>query len=858
MHYATRSTCLIALLAVLAPGRLCAQAAQTEAPLTAIARLREYRFGSDRSALDAADAAVRAAMSDAQLRKSVARALAEIAASDAAFDARQAACRRLIPVAGDAEVPVMMGLLSDERMSHYAIMVLDRINSDRVAAALSQALPRLKGGSLLAAIDILGERKHIAALDPLIRLLRSTDREVGARASDALTRLGIVKADAAAIREFGLRDKEWKARCADGLLRRADELRTTGRKAEALPVYAAVDIVGAPETARAAAFRGRCLALGDAAIAEIAAALDGGFPFKRRAAAALARDIPGQKATAALTARLPRLSPRAQVVVLDALAARGDRSATGAVQRQLANRDPAVRVSAIRTLGALGGVQSVAPLLGSASSKVVSEADAAAKALAILGGEGVYAALARALDSSEPGVQAASIRALTARGASVPLDRIRAIAASGSGQPREAALETLRALGRPQDADVLLDAVLRIPVGEDEAAIDALVQIGRRDAGQDVSARVRERLNASSGSGERAALLRILGGIGGSTALQALTEGAKSSDAEVQLAAVRALAEWPDASPIGLLLDLTQKPPSERIRAVALRGYLRMIVQPESGVTSANAADAFESVMRTIRSVDEKKLALAAMAGFGSERILDLAMSMRSDESLRGEAELSSLAIAQLTAGAWPDQTRSALERLSAETNDEQVRSRSARLLETMRGFGDFVMAWELSPAYVQDGATFAVLFDVPFAPEEPAGEDAAGWRAMPVGGTPEQPWLLDLLAVHGGEQKVAYIRTAVWSETERDLVAEIGTDDGLKFWWNGKLAHSNNTQRAVAPAQEKAPVRARAGWNRALIKVTQNVMGWGACVRFTEPDGRPAVGLRYMLPSSLPGKVAP
>lgn len=98
---------------------------------------------------------------------------------------------------------------------------------------------------------------------------------------------------------------------------------------------------------------------------------------------------------------------------------------------------------------------------------------------------------------------------------------------------------------------------------------------------------------------------------------------------------------------------------------------------------------------------------------------------------------------------------------------------------------------------------------------------------------------------VHGGEQKVAYLRTAVWTEDERDLFAEIGTDDGLKVWWNDALVLENNTQRAVAPGQEKVRLRSIRGWNRILIKVTQNIMGWGACVRLTQPDGSPVVGLR-------------
>ena len=108
----------------------------------------------------------------------------------------------------------------------------------------------------------------------------------------------------------------------------------------------------------------------------------------------------------------------------------------------------------------------------------------------------------------------------------------------------------------------------------------------------------------------------------------------------------------------------------------------------------------------------------------------------------------------------------------------------------------------------------------------------------MPAGTNPEQPWMLDLLAALGGEQKVAYLRTAVWSDSDRDMLLELGSDDGLKVWWNGQVVLAHNTARAAAPGQEKIKIGVKKGWNRLMLKVTQNIMGWGACARIANPDG--------------------
>lgn len=244
---------------------------------------------------------------------------------------------------------------------------------------------------------------------------------------------------------------------------------------------------------------------------------------------------------------------------------------------------------------------------------------------------------------------------------------------------------------------------------------------------------------------------------------------------------------------------------------------------------------------------------LTAMAAVGSERVLGMIVQLRKDDDVREEAEAALLAAAHLTAGAWPAETRTAIGLLAAEAADEKIRTGASALLRTIEQFGDFCMAWEVSPAYEKEGRNFSDLFDIPFPPEQTERADRVPWKPMPVGQNPEQPWLLDLLALHGGEQKVTYLRTAVWSPNEQPLIAEIGTDDGFKIWWNGALCAANNTQRAVAPAQDRVEIVARSGWNRMLLKVTQNVMGWGACVRFVRKDGSPAEGLRFMLPSALP-----
>jgi len=73
---------------------------------------------------------------------------------------------------------------------------------------------------------------------------------------------------------------------------------------------------------------------------------------------------------------------------------------------------------------------------------------------------------------------------------------------------------------------------------------------------------------------------------------------------------------------------------------------------------------------------------------------------------------------------------------------------------------------------------------------------------------------------------------------SNKAALLEIGSDDGVKVWLNDQLVHSNNVARPLQPGSDKAQVTLRQGWNRLLLKITQNNQGWEFCARLRQPDG--------------------
>ena len=74
--------------------------------------------------------------------------------------------------------------------------------------------------------------------------------------------------------------------------------------------------------------------------------------------------------------------------------------------------------------------------------------------------------------------------------------------------------------------------------------------------------------------------------------------------------------------------------------------------------------------------------------------------------------------------------------------------------------------------------------------------------------------------------------------------LVEIGSDDGVKAWLNGKVVHSNNVDRGEVTDQDTAPITLKQGTNELLLKITQGGGGWSACARIVGKDFKPIPGL--------------
>jgi hypothetical protein len=114
---------------------------------------------------------------------------------------------------------------------------------------------------------------------------------------------------------------------------------------------------------------------------------------------------------------------------------------------------------------------------------------------------------------------------------------------------------------------------------------------------------------------------------------------------------------------------------------------------------------------------------------------------------------------------------------------------------------------------------------------------------------TPPHGYLSLRDMIYPSEQVVTYALTWVWSDTERNIILMIGTDDGGKVFFNEKLVYRYLGTRNAQPDQVSIPVHVNIGWNKLLIKVENNIGGYAFYARFIDPENTLVTSARKIMP---------
>lgn len=333
--------------------------------------------------------------------------------------------------------------------------------------------------------------------------------------------------------------------------------------------------------------------------------------------------VKGPEATKKFAALLPKLSPEIQVELLNALAARGDRTARAAILECLKSGEASVRTAAILVLGPLGEATDVPVLTQKITSADSTEQNAAKTSLTQLCGPSINKAIAGELKAAKPDLRIAIIGILEARRAADCAADILAYVQDSDPRVRKIAMDALGRLAGPSHVAGMVGGVLKaVPGAEREAAEKAVMFVCSREKDADRRAAPLLAVWKTYSEDEKAVLLPLLGRIGGSEAFKIVEAAMADAALPRREAGIRALCNWPDASIAPKLIELVKTTKDANYRRLALQALARVAALPDKR-SAAERLDMLKTAM-TLANADEER-----------NYILKRAKAVRTVESLR-------------------------------------------------------------------------------------------------------------------------------------------------------------------------------------------------------------------------------
>jgi HEAT repeat protein len=555
--------------------------------------------------------------------------------SPASPAARTIASRHLRLIASDTAVPALQAMLTDDKSADLALYALQGITGAPAERALVQSLGVAAGGTKIAIVAALGERRSADAVPALVPLLQQA--ALAPAAAVALGRIGGEAAASALLSAYGGAASALKATLAGALLEAAAGFEPGN---QSLPIYEKLASDEAlPEAQRRAALIGR-IRSSDPRQAVIAM-LTSRDPLAREAAIARVSFAFSPDTIGKVCAALPGLPDNAQAQLIAALSAYPGDCIVPAFLAAAGSGSEAVRLAALKGIGEIGGAQSAGFLAERAAATGGAEQSAARAALGSLKGRAVDDEIVAQLNRKPADKLAGELLLAVGDRRVYPAKPVVSAALSSpSATVRLQALKALRTIGTPSDIPAVLDALLDGSEESDRAEAEKTVaSLAQKIENQDGrSGTVKSRLSGEKRSEARVRLVALLPLIADASALPVLRALAGDEDVEVRDAAVHALASWPTPAAREDLLKLARESRNQTNRLLAIGGLVRVIGLEKYRDPQAAVADLAEAAALSWRP-EEQKLILGAVAKFPCQAALDLANGFLKEPDVKAEAQ---------------------------------------------------------------------------------------------------------------------------------------------------------------------------------------------------------------------------
>jgi HEAT repeat protein len=561
--------------------------------------------------------------------------IAVLKAEHATLEAKTISCRFLQQVGSDQCVPALSKYLSDPDLSHFARLVLERLQTSAarqaLRAALSPAPDSLKPG-IMGSLAKLQDR---SAVDIVGQIAQADDPALALAAMQAL---GAIGGDRAAGRLAALNPpEELEYARLTALIHSAATLDKSRQVALAETVLA-----GDYPPARIAALRTIAQADPAAAAKLLAEFIRGDDYMMRTEAITIISDPEVSGLTSILLASSEDVPSAVMPRLLTALGTRGDPQALPLLRKSIRSGDDAIRTAAIQSIGKIGDAASAELLLAMEDSS--KDGELILKTLVSMSDSNVDSVLINALKQSS--ARELALAALAGRGVAEAVPAMLELVTDSSATTRN---QVWDAIGRLDYGDNIATIMKNLIAVEDPreraSAITAVKRICTRAIDKQACIGIVAEHFDTADDTIKAELLGLGAITGDANALSMLRKAIASGNPDLFDKALRTFGAWPNESAADDLLQIARKGGTELHRHLALRAYIRIAALDDAKLSDSDRLAMFKAADALAESHAEKQRIAGGLVKARRAEALDMLAAYMENEEL---AEVAAISAASL------------------------------------------------------------------------------------------------------------------------------------------------------------------------------------------------------------------
>ncbi len=666
----------------------------------AVEAIKQHQSQSSPAPLYALNKLVADSYDKPEDRQQLEQAMIVLLKSDATVYGKHCICKQLVKIGSAASVPVLADLLLDPSVGESACYALRSNTSDQATEALKAALSKAQQPILSQIILVIANRKDLAAVDDLIKLLNSEDEAVVRASMNALGYMADRRAGSALEK---MTSGKYSDAATDELLHYAQTMVQANQRAVAVKLYRKYFKSKESFLTRRTALLG-LMQYGDKEGLKLALSiLKGKDETFKSVVIGNIHYLFTDRATTRLVDQLGNLNAKQQAELMDMLVKLKGADMLGLIKRMASNKSIEIRLAALKALGRIGNVSSVSILIGALDGTPDEKALANTSLLQIKA-QGANDELIRQLPGQNEATRIELIKVLTDRDSLEAVDVFFDQAKSGSPKLAVAAYRAIRTLGESKHLPELID---RLQLCKNDkvrtAIIKSLTSIARRSHSEEsLSGQIENVLSMPQTIDTRKSLLKAAGKLYDERSFVILKKALQ--DDAVKGIAFRQLAQWPGVEALPVLKSVYKTDPDRTSRIVALRAVVRLL-KSQNQLTMADTVREYKDVLAASKRSEDKKELLSGLAKLRTPLALDLVAPLLDEKGVRTEAQLAAVHVAAVTGIEYPAKARAVLSKVLAAPVNEELKNKAQATIDKISEFESLTIDTLAKPLF--DGKTF-------------------------------------------------------------------------------------------------------------------------------------------------------